>query len=74
MSIIKLKNPKTEHYNKCKKNILNSEFTWNHYKEFVPKRNNNKKLLTSNLELIENKHDEFSIYTHVFLHRPTKHT
>ena len=76
MSIIKLNNPKTEHYNNLKKFILSFDFTWSHLKEFTPQ--GGKDIDHTNQchpeFCSERNFDEFTLYTHAFLHRPTRDT
>ena len=61
MSILKLKNPLTINYQELKRNILGAEFPWYWHKQ----------ILTEGRKNFNDHEDNYGIYSHTFLHRPT---
>ena len=66
MSIVKLKNPLTDNYQELKKNILDSEFAWYWHKQLL----NKDRRWFNNSDNTQN--DNYGIYSHSFLYRPTR--
>ena len=58
MSILILKNPLTSNYQELKRNILGAEFPWYWHKQLLN-------------EKFDDHEDNYEIYSHTFLHRPT---
>ena len=58
MSILKLKNPLTLNYQELKRNILGAEFPWYWHKQLLN-------------EKCDDHEDNYEIYSHTFLYRPT---